>query len=372
MLLDATIYDIVSDYGKHLSEGDNVNFTGAKVIVPSEFSKKRKAFDSSNITFCGDVKSLSGVDKRETSYIARERRQITSALRLKAGRSNLPVRMRCSSMSCSDKLCKWVILGLQGNGLLSSLLKTPIRLASIVVSKDPKTGTAMSGTKARSSSQLGALERALIERSNKAMMALPNNLKSSFSFCMPKVYLTDIIFPQGKAVSENEMHIRTNQSLRKKQKSSDALFKPQDKRHIPPIGISINWQICDEKESIGSHRNVELTVGARGVKQGKKLKKSEDLRKNISNLCRWSLFQDSLKVMYKMRDKDISVDKISLQHCTEFITIHQSGKSSYQLAKNLLSDKRLKLVKEIILSNPASPLSLWVSSSKDNDFKCLR
>jgi len=372
---DASIYDILSDYGKHLSEGGNVNFTGAKIIVPSECSKKRKAFESSNLTFCGNVKSSKEVDKREMSFIARERLQITSALRLKSGRSNLPAHMRCSSMSCSDKLCKWSILGLQGSGFLSCLLKNPIRLTSIVVSKDPRTDATMIGKQARSSSQLGALERALVERANKAMKILPNNLKSSLSFCMPKVYLTDIMFPQGKAASESDRRNRTAESLRKKQKSSDEIVTTQErknKQHIPPIGISINWQICDKEKSFGRHSNVEQTVGARGVKQGKKLKKSEDLRKNISNLSRWSLFQDSLKCMVILRDKEISLDEDSMQHLNEFVTRYQSGTGSYQMAKKILSDKRLKLVKEMIFSDPASPLSLWVNSSKDNDFKCLR
>jgi len=76
--------------------------------------------------------------------------------------------------------------------------------------------------------------------------------------------------------------------------------------------------------------------------------------------------------MVILRDKEISLDEDSMQHLNEFVTRYQSGTGSYQMAKKILSDKRLKLVKEMIFSDPASPLSLWVNSSKDNDFKCLR
>ena len=87
--------------------------------------------------------------------IAREKTQITSALRLKSGRSNLPSHLRSVSMSCSDKICKWMVLGLQGHGILNYFLSKPIMLSSVVVSHD---------IRAKISSQKEALERALLQR----------------------------------------------------------------------------------------------------------------------------------------------------------------------------------------------------------------
>jgi len=54
---------------------------------------------------------------------------ITGVCRTKPGRGN-PTK----SMSCSDKIAKWVILGIQGS-LLSVLIDKPIYLKAIVVAK---------------------------------------------------------------------------------------------------------------------------------------------------------------------------------------------------------------------------------------------
>ena len=63
--------------------------------------------------------------------------QVLGAARLKSGRSDLRDSDRTLSMSCSDKLTRWCLLGLQGS-LLSRWMREPLFLASIVVSKDPR------------------------------------------------------------------------------------------------------------------------------------------------------------------------------------------------------------------------------------------
>ena len=54
---------------------------------------------------------------------------MTGVLRTKPGRGDPTL-----SMSCSDKIAKWLVLGLQG-ALLSVFLKEPIYLDAIVVAK---------------------------------------------------------------------------------------------------------------------------------------------------------------------------------------------------------------------------------------------
>ncbi|KAH9189755.1 hypothetical protein AeNC1_008263 [Aphanomyces euteiches] len=56
--------------------------------------------------------------------------------RVKSGRSDILPENRTVSMSCSDKICKWLACGLQGN-LLSQWFE-PIILSGIVVSQDSK------------------------------------------------------------------------------------------------------------------------------------------------------------------------------------------------------------------------------------------
>lgn len=60
--------------------------------------------------------------------------QAQGLLRVKSGRSDLPHRLRTRSMSCSDKIARWHLTGLQGFSLASAV--SSIRLHGIVVSAD--------------------------------------------------------------------------------------------------------------------------------------------------------------------------------------------------------------------------------------------
>jgi tRNA-specific adenosine deaminase 1 len=52
--------------------------------------------------------------------------------RLKCGRSDIKIDQRSESMSCSDKILKWNMVGIQG-GLISSVIDKPIFLSSIII-----------------------------------------------------------------------------------------------------------------------------------------------------------------------------------------------------------------------------------------------
>lgn len=102
---DATIFPILRDNpdepppNKKVKIVDDYAFTGAKLI------------DASDESF--DVLA-----------------QVEGSVRIKPGRG-----CRTMSMSCSDKLAKWLILGIQGK-LLSTFLKQPVYLDTIVMSKN--------------------------------------------------------------------------------------------------------------------------------------------------------------------------------------------------------------------------------------------
>lgn len=104
-------------------------------------------------------------------------------LRTKPGRGDPTL-----SMSCSDKILKWNILGCQG-GLLSHFLVAPIYLSSVILGRCP--------------CDVSALKRGLYGRVNDKM----NNLElcCGFQVNVPKFYTTDVIFKDGKESVENEM-----------------------------------------------------------------------------------------------------------------------------------------------------------------------
>ena len=425
---DASIYDIAPEY--NVSKGnsnDCSNFTGAKVITSSLVGNGLD--ESHNLTPCGEKNNGIGIanpypngssttNKEHAPNniivsIAREKTQITSALRLKSGRSNLPPHLRSASMSCSDKICKWMVLGLQGHGILNCFLSKPIMLSSVVVSHD---------NRAKASSQKVALERALLQRAQQTLENISdvNNdvnvnvnvnveissntslhgMKLNHLPLLPlpvKLQICQEIFPQSKAEAEKEAHCLSLErsdaiaiepvSSSKKRKRSDGKDLREDtpgkKTRLSPIGISINWQtsICQENTYSGDEQNmIEQTVGAKGIKQGKTPKRLGDVIKCASRLSRYALFRDSIecvKILQKngMVTKDLKpaiiMDliggkaNINADIGTDAETrlhVHVSDRKSYQMYKNGQETKSL------LFEKAACPLAGWVRSSNDHDF----
>ena len=85
---------------------DKMTFTGAKIIAAV---KERDATDRE----FGAVSRLGGMAGDLILRIDREQEQVLGALRIKSSRSNISEEGRTISMSCSDKLSKWAVLGVQ-------------------------------------------------------------------------------------------------------------------------------------------------------------------------------------------------------------------------------------------------------------------
>ena len=382
---DASIYDIAPVYNASKGNSDQKsNFTGAKIIMPASFPNYSGG--SQNFTPCGEKKDPDAAIGNDPTpkgtgsiiSIAREKTQIVSALRLKSGRSNLPDHLRSFSMSCSDKICKWMLLGLQGHGILNYFLGESIMLSSVVVSHDKR---------ATVSSQKEALERALLRRAQGVLETISGTNQCEMNDLPPLPLLVELhicqeIFPQSKAEAEKEAHCAAIGSwdgpeiqASRKRKICDDKVKhiipacTAKKQRQSPIGISINWQTSIYKEHIDERRGqfgVEQTVGAKGVKQGKKPKRIGDVMKCPSRLSRHALLQDSIECVKLLQKKGLTTKDLQPTLIVELIKGNTDTERCTERSYQTFKDG--KDAKAIIFESALSPLTGWVRSSKGHDF----
>ena len=205
------------------------------------------------------AKLLTGDGDGETDAEFGVGAQMPGAARLKPGRGT-----PTSCMSCSDKMCKWNALGVQGE-LLAGILERPVRIASITVAAP----TDAPDTDAH----VTALRRAVFGRIEKPYNA-------------------------GVGYAQTQLCLRKSDG-----NNLTKLAAPTLSSHEPPppnlssasgqrlgwvaCGSSINW-IADSRSVSGGGGSTEVTLGATGRKAGFN-KKNMDSPKSASRLCRASL-----------------------------------------------------------------------------------
>ncbi|XP_053305349.1 tRNA-specific adenosine deaminase 1 [Spea bombifrons] len=154
-------------------------------------------------------------------------------LRIKPGRGD-----RTLSMSCSDKMARWNVLGCQG-ALLMHCLQRPIYLSAVVVGKCPFSHDAM--------------ERALVNRCLKV-----ESLPEGFRIEKVQVLQSKLHFHHGR----------------------DALMEKGCTRKLVPCGAAVSW-------SAVPHQPLDVT--ANGYRQGT-TKKAIGSPQSRSRICKAELF----------------------------------------------------------------------------------
>mmetsp|Transcript_3816 Transcript_3816/g.5563 ORF Transcript_3816/g.5563 Transcript_3816/m.5563 type:complete len:423 (+) Transcript_3816:107-1375(+) len=250
---DATIYRL---------KNKEMNFTGSKLIKDGEL-------------VCWNNVS-----------VTREKDQQLGQLRTKSGRSNLDNVRRSTSLSCSDKILKWNLLGIQG----STLPVHPIRLDSLVVCKDAHAESL--------EAQQEALQRACVDRFNDVLKearhsedvdTLKNHEKylTSLELRPLKVMVVDNNFDCSKSrmvIPFQDRNVKSELNENAKRPHPSNCTATSSKK-VSPCGFCINWQYQDSSE---------VLVGTRGTKNGKKPATEADYARISSRLCRAAFYKSNL------------------------------------------------------------------------------
>ncbi|XP_070687325.1 tRNA-specific adenosine deaminase 1 [Pempheris klunzingeri] len=205
----------------------------------------------------------------------------TGVLRVKPGRGEPTL-----SLSCSDKLARWSVLGFQG-ALLSHFLQEALCFNTVVVGKCPYSQEVM--------------QRALATRCSHV-----SGLPAGFAVCPPALLQSSLEFPFSQAQTE--------------------LRHQAGEGRVSPCGAAISW--CNVTEQ-------PLDVTANGYKHGvtKKALGSATAR---SRLCKLELFHSFLSLV-SATDPSALPDSLRSAELQTYLDYKQASQSYQQAWQQLHS-----------------------------------
>lgn len=232
-------------------ERSAMRLTGAKrhqpPASPSLLRKRRRSENDS---------SGSGVEEDK------QFEQSVGVARVKSGRSDLPLDKQTLSMSCSDKLAKWNVLGVQGSLLLQWF--DPLRLQSIVVGQDLRATLI--------EAQREALERAVSSRVEPSAVEFSQQFPSCELHIVAHEYAN---FDRGRPLSgsASPSPLALNWTLQEPHWTTDITLPTSSttpsNRQTPVLDTSIP---VDQRwpAKFFSSVDVEVLAGVTGLRQGAK------------------------------------------------------------------------------------------------------
>jgi hypothetical protein len=210
------------------------------------------------------------------------------------------------------------------------------------VSRDPRVD--------QSQSQRNALWRAVPER----ILAVVDTMKVTIEKCgilqgvrLPDVCVCDKLFAHGKSVIESMQPkgsptLMSSSSNKRKRDNQQRRRRQESPSLFSPTGISMNWQQSDPA--------VELVIGARGVRQGKKPKNDMDYSKLQSRLSRTAMLQ-----LIRRRSEESAMTYHEWKRavgCAEFYKARQSIFQSGPLAGWMVgsSESNFSILSQVSMS----------------------